>query len=331
MRGQDSDDLGFGEFLRRVAETTWNRRGLEAALSGVCHPQLILRNAQGLGYGADALRADALELLAAMPDLASRSEDVIWSGNGRVGMLGSQRLLMQGCHDGAGVFGAATGKRIRFRVLTDIYAKDNRISEIWAVRDTGAILRQLGINVQGWARARLRPGDPDSGPFHPGIDEPGPYTGSGNGNQWGMAFAGVLERIMAHDFSEIAEQYDPAARLCYPCGVIAEGAGAAERFWFGLRAAFPSAKFEIQHRAGREDRLMPPRAALRWSLSGRHDGWGAFGKPTGAMVHVMGISHAEFGPNGIRREWTLYDEAAIWMQIHASGLAPIQSRAMAAE
>lgn len=331
MRGQDSDDLGFGEFLRRVAENTWNRRGLEAGLSGVCHPQLICRNAQAMGYGADALRGDALEMLAAFPDLAARSEDVIWTGSGRVGMLGSQRLLMQGGHDGTGMFAAPTGKRIRFRMLTDVYAKDNRISEIWAVRDTGAILRQLGIGAQAWARARIRPGDPESGPFHPGIDQPGPYTGSGNGNQWGMAFAGVLERIMAHDFSEISEQYDPAARLCYPCGVIAEGASAAERFWFGLRAAFPSAKFVIHHRAGREDRLMPPRAALRWSLSGRHDGWGSFGKPTGAMVHVMGISHAEFGPNGIRREWTLYDEAAIWMQIQASGLASVQSRAMAAE
>jgi hypothetical protein len=29
----------------------------------------------------------------------------------------------------------------------------------------------------------------------------------------------------------------------------------------------------------------------------------------------MGISHAEFGPRGLRREWTLYDETAIWMQI----------------
>ena len=29
----------------------------------------------------------------------------------------------------------------------------------------------------------------------------------------------------------------------------------------------------------------------------------------------MGISHAEFGPRGLRREWTLYDEVAIWKQI----------------
>ena len=62
---------------------------------------------------------------------------------------------------------------------------------------------------------------------------------------------------------------------------------------------------------------MPPRAAVRWSLHGKHSGWGRFGKPTGAEVYIMGISHAEFGPRGLRREWTLYDETAIWMQILA--------------
>ena len=42
---------------------------------------------------------------------------------------------------------------------------------------------------------------------------------------------------------------------------------------------------------------------------------GAFGPPTRAPVHVLGISHAEFGPYGLRREWVLYDETAIWKQI----------------
>jgi hypothetical protein len=29
----------------------------------------------------------------------------------------------------------------------------------------------------------------------------------------------------------------------------------------------------------------------------------------------MGVSHAEFGPWGLRREYTLFDETAIWKQI----------------
>ena len=82
-----------------------------------------------------------------------------------------------------------------------------------------------------------------------------------------------------------------------------------------LRSSFPSAKFEVHHQIGRTDDHSAPRAALRWSLDGVHSGWGAFGPPTGAPVHVMGLSHAEYGPWGLRREFVLFDETAIWKQI----------------
>jgi hypothetical protein len=82
-----------------------------------------------------------------------------------------------------------------------------------------------------------------------------------------------------------------------------------------LRASFPSAEFRIEHQIGLVDPLMPPRAAIRWSLSGQHSGWGAFGTPSQAPVYIMGITHVEFGPYGVRREYTLFDETAVWMQI----------------
>ena len=61
--------------------------------------------------------------------------------------------------------------------------------------------------------------------------------------------------------------------------------------------------------------MMPPRAAVRWTLKGKHDGLGLFGKPSGAELYLMGISHAEFGPWGLRREYVVFDETAIWKQI----------------
>jgi len=32
-------------------------------------------------------------------------------------------------------------------------------------------------------------------------------------------------------------------------------------------------------------------------------------------VFILGMSHAEFGPRGLRREFVLFDETAIWKQI----------------
>jgi hypothetical protein len=83
----------------------------------------------------------------------------------------------------------------------------------------------------------------------------------------------------------------------------------------GLRASFPSAEFRIDHQIGNEDAMLGPRAAIRWSLHGKHDGWGRFGPPSGAEVYVMGFSHADFGPWGLRSETVVLDTVAIWKQI----------------
>ena len=102
----------------------------------------------------------------------------------------------------------------------------------------------------------------------------------------------------------------------YAGGLSTLGREAALEFWVGLRASFPSARFRIHHhRDGCRHAVAARGAAL--VADGTHDGWGSFGRPTGKRVHVMGMAHAEFGPWGLRREFALYDEIAIWRQILA--------------
>jgi hypothetical protein len=251
------------------------------------------------------------------PDRQLLGEDVIWSGTPEVGMLSSHRILLTATHVNDGQFGPATGRRIATRAMADCYAKNNMISDEWLIRDNGAIVRQLGFDPKEWARERVAGLNPESQPFRPAVDVQGPYTGRGNDNEWGAAFASLLTRIMEAEFSVIPAQYDRAVQAEYPGGQTVHGTAGVDAFWLGLRSAFPSARFEVHHQIGLDEPRMPPRAAVRWSLTGAHAGWGTFGAPTGAEVHVMGISHAEFGPRGLRREWTLYDETAIWMQILA--------------
>jgi len=317
MQGFDPKFRDFPEYLLESTRETWERRGLAASLATYLHPEVIVRSPMGLMLGEGAVTAAAMSTSVAFPDRRLLGEDVIWSGRPQVGMLGSQRILVNATHRSDGGYGPASGARVRYRMIVDSYAKSNQISDVWDVRDTGALLRQIGRTPQDWARARLEQCDGKAGVFLPEHDVNGPYTGRGNDNQWGQAFADLLERIMSGELSVIEEQYDRACHLAYPGGVEPHGRAAADAFWLGLRAAFPSARFEIHHQIGIEEPLMPPRAALRWSLSGRHEGWGAFGKPSGAEVYLMGISHAEFGPAGLRREWTLFDEGALWLQILA--------------
>jgi hypothetical protein len=115
--------------------------------------------------------------------------------------------------------------------------------------------------------------------------------------------------------SVIRTQYDRGCHLEYPGGVCGHSYDDAEEFWDGLRSSMPSAIFTVEHQIGREDEHLPPRAAVRWKLKGKHDGYGIFGEPTGTDLYVMGVTHIEFGPWGLRREYTLFDETAIWKQI----------------
>ena len=120
---------------------------------------------------------------------------------------------------------------------------------------------------------------------------------------------------MSADFSVISREYDRAVNLEYAGGISDVSHSGVDNFWMGLRSSFPSSEFIICHQIGLNENKMPPRAAVRWILNGKHDGWGIFGQPSGAKIYVMGFTHAEFGPFGLRREFTLFDHVSIWKQI----------------
>jgi len=317
MKGFDEKFADFPDYILGITKEIWEDRGLGARMKDYYHPDVIVRTPGGISFGEPGMTAATMATVSEFPDRVLLGEDVIWLGTPEVGMLSSHRILSTATHRNDGAFGKASGRRIRIRAMADCYAKNNMISDEWLIRDNGAVIRQLGFDVKEWAQERIAGLDPETQPFRPAVDTQGPYTGTGNDNQWGQAFGALLTRIMQAEFSVIPDQYDRAVQADYPGARTVHGTNEVDAFWLGLRSSFPSATFEIHHQIGLEDPMMPPRAAVRWSLTGKHDGWGTFGAPSGAEVHVMGISHAEFGPYGLRREWTLYDESAIWMQILA--------------
>ncbi|MFN3937952.1 MAG: nuclear transport factor 2 family protein [Gemmobacter sp.] len=328
MKGFDTRWTDLPDFIIGITKEIWEDRGV-ATLTHRYGAQIPVRSPASVVVGNQGVIAATMATLAEFPDRTLLGEDVIWSGDpdSGKGMLSSHRLISTATHSAPGVYGAPTGKRLRYRIIADCHAIDDHIDDEWLVRDQGAIVRQLGIEPRDFARDLIfREGGPERcvRPLTPDTDVPGPYKGRGNDNEWGARLADTLGRIMRADFTAIPQVYDRAANLHYPGGQDGLSHGDADRFWMGLRAAFPSAEFTIHHVIGRDDPGMPPRAAVRWSLWGRHEGWGAFGTPTRAQVYVLGMTHAEFGPWGgvdgrhgwgLRREWTLYDETAIWKQI----------------
>ncbi len=317
MQGFDPKFNDFPDYILKITKEIWEDRGLQT-LHHYYAPEIVVRSPGSVVLGNERVISATMSTLAEFPDRRLLGEDVIWFGTPEAGMLSSHRILSTATHSRPGIYGAPTGKRLTYRIIADCHARNEVIDDEWLIRDQGAIVRQLGWEPRDFARDLIaREGGPEAcvRPFTPAIDQPGPYTGRGNDDPHGAAYADLMGRIMSAEFGVIPKVYDRAAQVAVPGGGMVLSHDGVDDFWMGLRASFPDASFAIHHQIGREDPMMPPRAALRWSLHGTHSGWGAFGTPTGAEVHIMGISHAEFGPWGLRREWVMFDETAIWKQI----------------
>jgi hypothetical protein len=317
MKGFDEKYSDFPDYINGITHEIWEERGIDK-LKYLYAKDIPVRSPSGLVIGNKATIEATKSTLSEFPDRQLLGEDVIWSGSPEVGMLSSHRIISTATHLGDGVYGKASGTKLTYRIIADCHAINNQIDDEWLVRDQGAIVRQLGFKPEDYARRQI---DLEGGidsckqPFSDSMDQPGPYTGRGNENEWGEKYVDILRQIMDAQNTVITREYDRGCHLEYPGGVTGHSYEDASNFWFGLRSSLPSAKFNVEHQIGREDINMPPRAAIRWSLKGKHDGFGVLGRPTGAEVYVMGISHAEFGPWGLRREYTLFDETALWKQV----------------
>ena len=321
MREQLPLYTGFCEYILGITEEIWELRKLDS-LRSYYSDDIYVRSPAGVVVGNESVIDATCATLAEFPDRQLFGEDVIWARMGEDSWLSSHRILSTATHLGSGQFGRPTGKKLVYRIIADCHAHSCRacgwqIDDEWMIRDLGAIVRQMGSDPKSYAEESIeREGGLEScaRPYRPGGFE-GKYRGKGNNDETGNRYADLLSRIMRADMAAISVEYDRACHLELPGGKTAHGRPAADLFWLGLRSSFPSAEFRIEHAMGLKEDGMPPRASVRWSLIGGHDGYGMFEKPTGADVYVMGASHAEFGPRGIRREYVVVDETSIWKQI----------------
>lgn len=303
------------DYIQGVTHEIWEGRDI-ASLHQAYGTHMVARSTLGVMIGAEEVIKDTLASQAAFPDRQILGDDVIWSGNEQDGYLSSHRSMIIGTHTGHGTFGPPTGKVVAARCIADCHVKDDVIDDEWLCYDMADMVRQLGHSPESWARLSIqREGAHPRLPYTPAIDRPGPYQGRGNDHPLGQRLADILTQMMAMDFSAIRRSYDRAVHVWHPGGATGWGIPYAEAQWLALRTCFPDATFAIHHQIGRADPGQPDRAAIRWSLTGTHSGFGAYGAPTGAPVHVMGFTHAEFGPWGLRREFSLWDPVSIWKQI----------------
>ena len=211
---------------------------------------------------------------------------------------------------------------------------ENRIYREWIVSDTMAILKQLGVDVQGHATRMAEIGLAKGLPsFDPGENRRmlGQYPPESEPD---LALAGNdLERetlTWLHDvmnrrmFGRIADIYAPTVQYHGPLMAELHGVAAVTHQTLGLFGSFPDAAFAPQHVCSTPCGEGGTKVAVRWTLEGHHLGHGILhelGEPSGKRVHVLGISHFHYKDGRIVDEWRAYDQLSMLVQIRQAQLA----------
>jgi hypothetical protein len=130
----------------------------------------------------------------------------------------------------------------------------------------------------------------------------------------------MLSKAFRDDlYGEAAEALSPCVELRWPSNRHGFGRG----YWIGcltqLRASLHRPHYSLEHIAARPLPGGDVAVALRWSLTGVHDGNGVWGAATGRDLLVMAVSHYRLRAGAILEDCTVFDELAVLRQI-AGGL-----------
>jgi predicted ester cyclase len=152
LRGQDlpeelppkpSGEFDIQDFIKRSMHEIWNWRLLNKINDYYSNTFLFHGPAGRELYGWGGLKGFILSLLSAFPDLGIGIDHVYWNGNEERGYRVATRWTFQGTHEGPGIYGEPTGKKVRIMCISHQHVRNSRFVEEWTVFDEFALLKQL--------------------------------------------------------------------------------------------------------------------------------------------------------------------------------------------
>lgn len=322
------DIPGFGEeysdivdYILRCTHRIWEQKDVGLIATHYA-PDIVVHMMTGPVIGMDGVIAGTSRTLSAFPDRTLTGEAVIWSDEGDGAYLSSHRITSIATNLGISELGPATGKRITFTTIADCLCKENLIIEEWLVRDYSAMALGLGYHPRAVARDHAATDKAHGGraewrkaamervlsapatPFPPAI-LPDPAA---EPHAFAHAF---FDAIVNHRrFGVTRDAYSPAAHWSSPGGRRLFGWGEIAGWFTAWIGSFGDARISIQHVAVVDDMI-----AVRWELSGTHDGGALYGAATGEPIYILGVTHWRISHNVIVDDVTVFDEVALMRQM----------------
>jgi len=326
MRGFDPDYVDIVDYIIRCTHKIWDERAVGLIYTHYSHNSKV-HTPNGLIYGREDVVAGTIQFLSAFPDRQGIAEDVIWTGNDVDGFRTSHLVYGQGKNTGYSSYGPPTGRKIFYRTIADCAIIENKIYEEWLVRDSMAIVQQLGYDPHEVAR-QMAERDRASGK-RPAFELIDTERSIGQGTppiyppktSTGFDVEDFMRRTY-HEiwnwrlFNRINENYIENFECHSAGGREVYGRDNYIAYLLSLLAMFTDFKMTIDHIYWLGNDEDGYRVAMRWSLVGTHNGYGPYGDPTGNKVYVMVLSQHHIRNGKFVEEWMLFDELALLKQIY---------------
>lgn len=140
-----AEGFDIEDFVRRAWHDIWNRR-MFSEIPRLYEPTYECHSASGRElYGHDDTLQFVLDWLAAFPDAAMFIDHFAVQGNAEAGYRVAVRWTLLGTHDGHGIYGRPTGRRVRIMGITHQLVRDGKFVAEWTVFDELALLAQMHV------------------------------------------------------------------------------------------------------------------------------------------------------------------------------------------
>lgn len=324
MKGFDNDYNDFVDYIMKITHRIWEEKGI-GVIYDTYHNNVTMHLSSTNAVGIDKVICGTLETLHAFPDRKLIGQNVVWSNHKNDGYMSSHRILSTATNLNESSFGPATNKKVNFRTVVDCAVENNRIYEEWLVRDNLWIVKQLGIDPHELAKKMANASVTNSGieKTRYGMDTnmkgqffPEKYIAKDD--SIGEFVNEMINKIYNNRlFNEVRNYYHENSVLHYICDKDLTGYNQIQGMLITLFASFPNANFIVDRiSCNRRDESNSYDVAVRWRISGVHEGLGMFGQPSGKPVEFLGITHYRIVDKKVVEEWFTYDGLDVLRQVY---------------
>ena len=315
------------DYIVRITYKIWEDRDVEYIASAYDSGSHVFDD-YGLQYGNQKIIQDTYHTTGAFSNIRLVADEIVWAGNDEVGYHTSHRTLIRGTNDGDTRYGPATGKDVDVLVIANCVSKSNEIYLEHVLYNNSSLLRQLGFDLHtmaehmaaekpaGWPRdtATWNALRAAAAPPHPISDsEPSPDFDID-----AFVRRNLLELWNNTESTALTENYIEDFAWDGPTDRNGCGSRSYRTFQQELHQCFPNLRLQVDEvywMGNESDGFL---TSERWSAEPTHTGDGIYGIPTHQPVQIWGITQHRVINGRIEREWTLFNELDLMMQIAAA-------------